>query len=227
MVFVCCSSKLCISKDRRTCSSIGTGSLAGWLMASMRPFPHSFSQCACSPPRHPSPMASPQTCLPWDGDVHLHRLGCQHPDCPQHEPLHLDSARLRVGEHSRLVLLRDGLRLAIHGELLHDICRSTGSVSGLLDGDAAGGRVLQPPLLLPCRVPEDAVPPGPHVIQEIKHFKQDEKDQNMWKRERSKSREKTKIGFTASVNAKIRTIFLTTTYAYMLQFACSCFVLRK
>ena len=43
-----------------------------------------------------------------------------------------------------------------------------------------------------------------HVIQEIKYFKEDEKDHEMWKRERSKAREKTKIGFTARVDAKIR-----------------------
>ncbi|WOK96998.1 putative phospholipid-transporting ATPase 7 isoform X2 [Canna indica] len=43
-----------------------------------------------------------------------------------------------------------------------------------------------------------------HVIQEIKHFKLDEVDQHMWKREKSKARQKTKIGFTARVDATIR-----------------------
>ncbi|CAL9180194.1 unnamed protein product [Musa hybrid cultivar] len=43
-----------------------------------------------------------------------------------------------------------------------------------------------------------------HVIQEIKYYKKDVEDQHMWKRERSKARQKTKIGFTARVDAKIR-----------------------
>ncbi|PKA55891.1 Putative phospholipid-transporting ATPase 7 [Apostasia shenzhenica] len=43
-----------------------------------------------------------------------------------------------------------------------------------------------------------------HVIQEIKYFKKDVKDQYMWTRERSKARQDTKIGFTARVDAKIR-----------------------
>ncbi|KAJ8471395.1 hypothetical protein OPV22_025738 [Ensete ventricosum] len=43
-----------------------------------------------------------------------------------------------------------------------------------------------------------------HVIQEIKYFKKDVEDQHMWKRERSKARQKTDIGFTARVDAKIR-----------------------
>lgn len=42
-----------------------------------------------------------------------------------------------------------------------------------------------------------------HVIQEIKYYKKDIEDQGMWFRERSKAREKTKIGFTARVEAKI------------------------
>lgn len=43
-----------------------------------------------------------------------------------------------------------------------------------------------------------------HVLQEIKYYKHDIMDQNMWKREKSKARQKTKIGFTARVDAKIR-----------------------
>ncbi|CAD5188331.1 unnamed protein product [Musa acuminata subsp. malaccensis] len=43
-----------------------------------------------------------------------------------------------------------------------------------------------------------------HVIQEIKYFKKDVEDQHMWKRERSKARQKTDIGFSARVDAKIR-----------------------
>lgn len=43
-----------------------------------------------------------------------------------------------------------------------------------------------------------------HIIQEIKHFRIDLEDERMWKREKSKAREKTKIGFTARVDAKIR-----------------------
>ena len=43
-----------------------------------------------------------------------------------------------------------------------------------------------------------------HVIQEIKYYRKDVEDQHMWKRERSKARQRTKIGFTARVDAKIR-----------------------
>ncbi|KAF9613075.1 hypothetical protein IFM89_005523 [Coptis chinensis] len=43
-----------------------------------------------------------------------------------------------------------------------------------------------------------------HIIQEIKHYKKDVTDQHMWRRERSKARQETKIGFTARVDAKIR-----------------------
>ncbi|RRT52098.1 hypothetical protein B296_00029369 [Ensete ventricosum] len=45
-----------------------------------------------------------------------------------------------------------------------------------------------------------------HVIHEIKYYKKDVEDQHMWKREKSKARQKTKIGFTARVDAKIRQI---------------------
>ncbi|GJN38662.1 hypothetical protein PR202_gb27726 [Eleusine coracana subsp. coracana] len=45
-----------------------------------------------------------------------------------------------------------------------------------------------------------------HVIQEIKYLRKDVEDQTMWKRERSKARQKTKIGFTARVDAKIKQI---------------------
>lgn len=45
-----------------------------------------------------------------------------------------------------------------------------------------------------------------HVIQEIKHYKKDVEDQHMWKREKSKARQKTNIGFSARVDAKIRQI---------------------
>lgn len=43
-----------------------------------------------------------------------------------------------------------------------------------------------------------------HIIQEIKYYKKDKRDQVMWTRERSKARQETKIGFTARVEAKIR-----------------------
>ena len=43
-----------------------------------------------------------------------------------------------------------------------------------------------------------------HVIQEIKYYKKDVEDRHMWTRERSKARQRTKIGFTARVDAKIR-----------------------
>ncbi|KAG8094537.1 hypothetical protein GUJ93_ZPchr0012g21779 [Zizania palustris] len=45
-----------------------------------------------------------------------------------------------------------------------------------------------------------------HVIQEIKYLRKDVEDQTMWKRERSKARQRTKIGFTARVDAKIKQI---------------------
>ncbi|XP_065866747.1 probable phospholipid-transporting ATPase 4 [Euphorbia lathyris] len=43
-----------------------------------------------------------------------------------------------------------------------------------------------------------------HIIQEIKYYKKDVEDQTMWRRERSKARQVTKIGFSARVDAKIR-----------------------
>ncbi|PIA64284.1 hypothetical protein AQUCO_00100040v1 [Aquilegia coerulea] len=49
-----------------------------------------------------------------------------------------------------------------------------------------------------------ANPMDHHIIQEIKHYKKDVQDKHMWRRERSKARQETKIGFTARVDAKIR-----------------------
>nr|GEU75403.1 probable phospholipid-transporting ATPase 4 [Tanacetum cinerariifolium] len=43
-----------------------------------------------------------------------------------------------------------------------------------------------------------------HVIQEIKFYKKDVEDHHMWRREKSKARQETKIGFSARVDAKIR-----------------------
>ncbi|KAL6140715.1 hypothetical protein ACLB2K_059011 [Fragaria x ananassa] len=43
-----------------------------------------------------------------------------------------------------------------------------------------------------------------HIIQEIKYYRKDVEDQRMWKREASKARQETKIGFSARVDAKIR-----------------------
>ncbi|XP_047324539.1 probable phospholipid-transporting ATPase 4 [Impatiens glandulifera] len=43
-----------------------------------------------------------------------------------------------------------------------------------------------------------------HIIQEIKYYKKDVEDRIMWSRERSRARQKTMIGFTARVDAKIR-----------------------
>ncbi|PPS01581.1 hypothetical protein GOBAR_AA19081 [Gossypium barbadense] len=43
-----------------------------------------------------------------------------------------------------------------------------------------------------------------HIIQEIKYYKKDVEDQRMWTRERSRARERTMIGFSARVDAKIR-----------------------
>ncbi|KAE8734221.1 Phospholipid-transporting ATPase 6 [Hibiscus syriacus] len=45
-----------------------------------------------------------------------------------------------------------------------------------------------------------------HIIQEMKYLKKDEKDQVMWKREKTKAREKTKVGFTARVDAYISSL---------------------
>ncbi|XP_057841905.1 probable phospholipid-transporting ATPase 4 isoform X2 [Cryptomeria japonica] len=43
-----------------------------------------------------------------------------------------------------------------------------------------------------------------HVIQEIKHFKKDIEDTEMWSREQEKAKQKTKVGFSARVDAKIK-----------------------
>ncbi|KAJ6801000.1 putative phospholipid-transporting ATPase 4 [Iris pallida] len=43
-----------------------------------------------------------------------------------------------------------------------------------------------------------------HVIQEIKYYRKDVEDQRMWKRESSKARQETKIGFSARVDDNIR-----------------------
>ncbi|KAJ9568389.1 hypothetical protein OSB04_004355 [Centaurea solstitialis] len=43
-----------------------------------------------------------------------------------------------------------------------------------------------------------------HVIQEIQYYKKDVEDRHMWRREKSKARQETKIGFSARVDAKIR-----------------------
>ncbi|GAB2250107.1 hypothetical protein Droror1_Dr00013466 [Drosera rotundifolia] len=43
-----------------------------------------------------------------------------------------------------------------------------------------------------------------HIIQEIKYYKKDVEDEFMWSRERSKARQRTKIGFTAGVEATMR-----------------------
>lgn len=43
-----------------------------------------------------------------------------------------------------------------------------------------------------------------HIIQEIKFLKKDVNDFKMWSRERAKAKQKTKIGFSARVDAKIR-----------------------
>ncbi|KAG6539017.1 probable phospholipid-transporting ATPase 7 [Zingiber officinale] len=62
------------------------------------------------------------------------------------------------------------------------------------------------PYLLHISLQRTFNPLDHHVIQEIKHYKKDLEDQHMWKREKSKAREKTLIGFTARVDAKIRQI---------------------
>lgn len=43
-----------------------------------------------------------------------------------------------------------------------------------------------------------------HIIQEIKYYRKDVEDQTMWHREQSKARTRTKIGFSARVEAKMR-----------------------
>ncbi|KAL1829296.1 hypothetical protein ACET3Z_007708 [Daucus carota] len=47
-----------------------------------------------------------------------------------------------------------------------------------------------------------------HVIQEIKYYKKDKEDRSMWRRELSKARQETKIGFSARVDASIRQLKL-------------------
>lgn len=43
-----------------------------------------------------------------------------------------------------------------------------------------------------------------HIIQEIKYYRKDVEDRHMWTREKSKARQKTKIGFSVRVEASIR-----------------------
>lgn len=43
-----------------------------------------------------------------------------------------------------------------------------------------------------------------HIIQEIRCYKKHIEDHHMWRKERNKARQSTKIGFTARVDAKIR-----------------------
>ncbi|WOL09078.1 phospholipid-transporting ATPase 6-like [Canna indica] len=43
-----------------------------------------------------------------------------------------------------------------------------------------------------------------HVLQEIKYYRKDVEDENMWKREKVRARQRTKIGLTARVEAKFR-----------------------
>ncbi|KAL1810608.1 hypothetical protein DCAR_0730319 [Daucus carota subsp. sativus] len=43
-----------------------------------------------------------------------------------------------------------------------------------------------------------------HIIQEIKYYKQDKEDRSMWRRERSKAKQETKIGFSARVDETMR-----------------------
>lgn len=62
------------------------------------------------------------------------------------------------------------------------------------------------PYLIHISYQRSCKPLDHHVIQEIKYLKKDVEDQTMWKRERSKARQKTKIGFTARVDAKIKQI---------------------
>ncbi|XP_042401682.1 probable phospholipid-transporting ATPase 4 isoform X1 [Zingiber officinale] len=62
------------------------------------------------------------------------------------------------------------------------------------------------PYLLHISIQRTFYPLDHHVIQEIKYYKKDLEDSHMWKREKSKARQKTHIGFTARVDAKIRQI---------------------
>ncbi|CAL9767394.1 unnamed protein product, partial [Musa acuminata subsp. burmannicoides] len=43
-----------------------------------------------------------------------------------------------------------------------------------------------------------------HVIQEMKYYKKDVEGQHMWKRGKSKARQKIMIGFTARMDGNIR-----------------------
>ncbi|KAK1362770.1 Phospholipid-transporting ATPase [Heracleum sosnowskyi] len=43
-----------------------------------------------------------------------------------------------------------------------------------------------------------------HIIQEIKYYKKDKEDRSMWRRERSKAKQETQIGFSARVDETIR-----------------------
>lgn len=60
------------------------------------------------------------------------------------------------------------------------------------------------PYLLHIAFQRAVNPMDHHIIQEIKYYKKDEEDRSMWRRERSKAKQETKIGFSASVDETIR-----------------------
>ncbi|XP_039070787.1 probable phospholipid-transporting ATPase 4 [Hibiscus syriacus] len=104
------------------------------------------------------------------------------------------------------------LFLAVYGALSPDISRDAYQI--LVEALAPAPIYWTTTLLVAvtCNLPYMAhiayqrclKPMDHHIIQEIKYYRKDVEDQHMWKREQLKARQKTKIGFTARVEAKIR-----------------------
>ncbi|KAK9102535.1 hypothetical protein Sjap_019789 [Stephania japonica] len=143
----------------------------------------------------------------WSGNshVHMHHLDCQLPNSSLNVPFHLIQHLLIWGSVVTWYIF-----LAIYGMLPF-----SGSAYRILT-EALGPSIIYWSLTLlvvvACNAPyltyiafqRSTNPLDHHIIQEIKHYKKDVKDQHMWTRERSKARQQTKIGFTARVDEKIR-----------------------
>lgn len=88
--------------------------------------------------------------------VHLHHLGCQHADCADNEPFHLDSTSLCLGQRRNLVPLHNCLWLGV--EVPRQLPDSTGgswTCSLVLGSNSSGDCCLQHAL------------PDPHILPEI------------------------------------------------------------
>jgi len=88
--------------------------------------------------------------------VHLHHLGCQHADCSNNEPFHMDSTSLCMGQHNNLVSLHPCLRDDTEVPWqLSDLVGSPWASSYILGSNASGNCCLQHPL------------PDSHILPEI------------------------------------------------------------